>query len=301
MYRAIAANKRNTVVIIALFLLIIGALGLLANYFYAPPGSYGIAIAVVIGSIVYAVIQYFAASGQAVALSGGRQIEKRDHPRLYRVVENLSITTGMPMPKVYLIDDPAPNAFATGRDPQRAIVAATTGLLDIMDDAELEGVMAHELGHVKNYDIRVTMIVFGLVVAVGFIADIFLRFAFFGGGRNNNNSSGSGGGNPIVLVVGLVAMLVAPLVAAVVQAAVSRQREYLADATGALTTRHPEALASALEKLAAYGRPMRRQNSSMAHMWISDPTKPGIVDRLFSTHPPIGDRVARLRASGLGF
>jgi len=156
--------------------------------------------------------------------------------------------------------------------------------------------MAHELGHVRNYDIRVSLIVFGLVVAVGFISDIFLRFAFFGGGNRNNNNNG--GGNPIMLVIGIVALLVAPLVAAVVQAAISRQREYLADATGALTTRHPDALASALEKLAAYGRPMQRQNSTMAHMWISDPTKPGIMDRLFSTHPPIAERVVRLRKSG---
>jgi heat shock protein HtpX len=196
---------------------------------------------------------------------------------------------------VYIINDPAPNAFATGRDPQHASVAATTGLLELLDDSELEGVMAHEIGHVRNYDIRVSMIVFGLVVAVGFIADMLMRMAWFGG-RNNNS-----GGNPIVLVFGLVAFLVAPLVAAVVQAAVSRQREYLADATGALTTRHPDALASALQKLADYGRPMQRQNSTMAHMWISDPTKPGVMDRMFSTHPPIPERIKRLGEIGSSF
>ena len=183
-------------------------------------------------------------------MSGARQIQKADNPRLYRVVENLAITEGLPMPKVYIVNDPAPNAFATGRDPKHASVAATTGILELLTDDELEGVMAHEMGHVKNYDIRVSMIVFGLVVAVGFISDMFLRIAFFGGNRN------SGGGNPIVLIFGLAAFIVAPLVAGVVQAAVSRQREYLADATGALTTRHPDALASALEKLGAYGRPM---------------------------------------------
>ena len=155
MYRAIAANKRNTVVIIVLFLVIIAALGFVANFYYlGATGNYSIAIFVILGSVAYAVIQYFAASRQAVALSGGTQIEKRDNPRLYRTVENLAITMGMPMPKVYIIDDPAPNAFATGRDPEHAIVAATTGLLETMDDAELEGVMAHELGHVKNCDIR---------------------------------------------------------------------------------------------------------------------------------------------------
>ncbi|SDZ35463.1 M48 family metalloprotease [Herbiconiux ginsengi] len=290
MYSAIAKNKRNTVIIIALFLLIIAGLGYLASVIY---GNLSIVIITVVVSLGYALIQYFAASGQALAMSGAREIQKRDNPRLWRVVENLSITTGTPMPKVYIINDPAPNAFATGRDPQHAIVAATTGLLDIMDDAELEGVMAHEIGHVRNYDIRVSMIVFGLVVAVGFIADMFLRMAFFG--RNNNNN------NPIVLVFGLAAIIVAPLVATVVQLAVSRQREYLADATGAITTRHPDALASALEKLAAYGRPLQRQSSSMSHMWIADPNKPGIIDKLFSTHPPIPDRVKRLHEMGGAF
>jgi heat shock protein HtpX len=296
MYRNIAANKRNTIFIMIAFVLIIGLLGVAVSFFVTP-GDYTLAVVILVGSILYAVVQYFFASGQAVALSGAQQIQKADNPRLYRIVENLSITTGTPMPKVYIVNDPAPNAFATGRDPEHAIVAATTGLLDIMTDAELEGVMAHELGHVRNYDIRVSLIVFGLVVAIGFISDIFLRFTLFGGSNRNNNN----GGNPIMLIVGIVSLVLAPLVAAVVQAAISRQREYLADATGALTTRHPDALASALEKLAAYGRPMRRQNSTMAHMWISDPTKPGIMDRLFSTHPPIPDRVIRLRESGSSF
>ena len=256
-----------------------------------------ITVFTLVGAAVYALFQYFFAASQTIAMSGGHEIEKRDNPRLYRIVENLSITTGSPMPKVYLIDDPAPNAFATGRDPQHASVAATTGLLDILNDSELEGVMAHELGHVRNYDIRVSMIVFGLVVAVGFIADMFVRLAWFGGGNRNNNS----GGNPLVLVFGLIAMIIAPLLASLVQLAVSRQREYLADATAALTTRHPDALASALEKLEQYGRPMRRQNTSMAHLWIADPAKPSRVERLFSTHPPIADRVARLREIGGGF
>ena len=293
MYRAIRRNKVNTVIIIAIFLLIIGGLGALAGYIYNSPT---IVTFTIVGATAYAIFQYFFASKQTLAISGGHEIEKRDNPRLYRIVENLAITTGMPMPKVYLIDDPAPNAFATGRDPQHASVAATTGLLDILTDSELEGVMAHEMGHVRNYDIRVSMIVFGLVVAVGFLADMFLRMAWFGGGNRNNN-----GGNPIVLVLGIVAMIIAPLLASMVQLAVSRQREYLADATGALTTRHPDALASALLKLQAYGRPMRRQNSSMAHLWIADPLKPGAVARLFATHPPIEERVARLRSIGGGF
>lgn len=293
MYRNIAKNKRNTVFIIILFIGIIGGLGALAGFIYNDPTIVVITLVIATG---YALIQYFAASRQALSLSGAQEIQKADNPRLYRIVENLSITTGTPMPKVYIINDPAPNAFATGRDPQHASVAATTGILELLDDSELEGVMAHEIGHVQNYDIRVSMIVFGLVVAVGFISDMLLRMSLFGGRGNNNNGAGM-----ITLVLGLAAFIIAPLVAAVVQAAVSRQREYLADATGALTTRHPDALASALEKLETYGRPMRKQNSTMAHMWISDPTKPGLMDRLFSTHPPIADRVARLRASGSSF
>ena len=291
MYRAIAKNKRNTVFIILFFLAIIGGLGWLAAWVYQ---DITIVIVTIVIATAYALFQYFTADRQALAMSGAIQLHsKADHPRLWRTVENLSITTGTPMPKVYVISDPAPNAFATGRDPEHAVVAATTGLLEIMDDAELEGVMAHELGHVRNYDIRLSMIVFGLVVAVGFISDLFLRMTFFGGRGNNQN--------PILLVVGLVAMLIAPLVASLVQLAVSRQREYLADATGAMTTRHPDALARALEKLEAYGRPMRRQNSSMAHLWIADPLRPGIVDRLFATHPPIAERVKRLENMGGAF
>ena len=294
MYSAIARNKRNTVVIIVLFLVIISGLGWLAGAAYGVQGP-GVLILTLVIAGGYALIQYFAAGRQSIAMSGGIRVNSvTDHPRLWRIVENLSITTGTPMPEVYIINDPAPNAFATGRDPQHAIVAATTGLLDIMDDAELEGVMAHEIGHVRNYDIRVSMIVFGLVVAVGFISDIFLRMAFFG--RNNNSN-----GNPVVLVFGLVAMVVAPLIASVVQLAVSRQREYLADATGALTTRQPDALASALAKLGEYGRPMRKQNTSMAHLWIADPLKPGVMDKLFATHPPLAERIERLHAMGSKF
>ncbi|WP_426624735.1 M48 family metalloprotease [Leifsonia sp. McL0607] len=296
MYRAIARNKRNTVFIILFFLVLIGALGWLFSVIY---NSWAILAWVAIGAIVYAVIQYFMASGQALSMSGAVPITKADNPRLWNVVENLSITTGTPMPAVYIVNDPAPNAFATGRDPQHASVAATTGLLDIMNDAELEGVMAHELGHVRNYDIRLSMIVFGLTVAIGLIADIFVRMAFFGGNNRNNNNGG--GGNPIVLVAGLIAAVIAPLVATIVQLAVSRQREYLADATGAMTTRHPDALASALLKLQDYGRPMRRQNSSMAHLWIAEPLKPSVMSRLFSTHPPIPERVERLEKMGSSF
>jgi heat shock protein HtpX len=295
MYRAIAANKRNTVFIILLFLVIIGALSAIVSWYY---GDWRITILVLVISAAYAVFQYFVGASETLALSGARQIQKADNPRLYRIVENLAITEGLPMPKVYIINDAAPNAFATGRDPQHAVVAATSGLLELMTDQELEGVMAHEMGHVKNYDIRVSLIVFGLVVVIGLIADIFLRMIFWGGRSRNNNS---GPAMLILLVVGLVAAILAPIVAALVQAAVSRQREYLADATSALTTRNPQALASALLKLQEYGRPVRRTNTSMSHLWISDPNKPGFMSRLFSTHPPIAQRVARLEDSGRHF
>ncbi|AMM20228.1 protease [Frondihabitans sp. PAMC 28766] len=298
MYSAISRNKVNTVLIVLVFLIIIGALGFAASAIWGNP-SIGFTVLVI--AALYALVQYFFASRQAIAMSHGVRIDASTEPRLWRTVENLSITMGVPMPEVYVVQDPAPNAFATGRDPNHAVVAATTGLLAIMDDTELQGVMAHEMGHVKNYDIRVSTIVFGLVVAVGFLADIMLRMSFFGamfgGNRRDNDNNGGGSGNPIMLVVGIAAMVVAPLAAAGVQAAVSRQREYLADATGALTTRYPEGLARALEKLGAYGRPVQQQNSSMAHLWISDPMRPGFLSRIFSTHPPLPDRIARLRAN----
>ncbi len=296
MYSAIAANKRNTVIIIAVFLVIIGGLGAVAALIL---NDWTIAIVVFAIAAAYSVFQYFAAGAETLALSGAREIQKADNPRLYRIVENLSITDGLPMPKVYIINDPAPNAFATGRDPEHAAVCATTGLLDLMDDRELEGVMAHEMGHVKNYDIRVSLIVFGLVVAVGLISDILFRMIFFGTRSRDSNMGG-----PAILVViaiGLVAAILAPLTAAVVQAAISRQREYLADATSAMTTRDPEGLETALAKLQTNARPVARTNSSMAHLWIADPNRPGIMSRLFSTHPPIPDRIARLEANATKF
>ena len=245
MYSAIARNKRNTVMIMVVFVLIIGGLAALAGYIYR---DWMITVWVVVGAGAYAWFQYYLASSQALSMAGAIEITREQNPRFYRVIENLCITTGTPMPKVYIINDPAPNAFATGRDPEHAAVCATSGLLDIMTDSELEGVMAHEMGHVRNYDIRVSMIVFGLVVAVGFIADMLVRMSFFAGSSRDDDDN-NGGGNPVVMIFGIVAMLIAPLVATLVQLAISRQREYLADATGALTTRHPEALASALLKL----------------------------------------------------
>src|ERR1700712_2657267 len=303
MYRAIAANKRNTVFIVLLFLVILAALGWAIDFIWGggQDGNYVLFYCIVIGAGLYTFIQDFAAGGQALAITGAQEIQRADNPRLYNIVENLSITTGLPMPRVYIINDPAPNAFSTGRDPKHASVAATTGILDLMDDSELQGVMAHEMGHVQNYDIRVSTLVFGLVVAIGFIADVALRLSFFGGfgGNNrNNNNGGGGGGNPIVLVIGIVALIISPIMAAVIQAAISRQREYLADASSAMITRNPPELESALAKLGQYGRPVARQNSSMAHMWVADPNKPGFIAKIFGTHPPIPDRIARLEKIG---
>lgn len=285
MYGSIAANKRNTVLIMAFFIGLISAIGYLVSLYF---GNTSITYWVIGGAAIYALIQYFAASKLAVMATGAQEIEKRDNPRLYRTVENLAITNGMPMPKVYIMDDPAPNAFATGRNPQNAIVAATTGLLDIMNDRELEAVMAHEMGHVKNYDIRVSMIAFGLVSAIGVLSDIAMHMMFYSGDRDRNIS-------PVVLIVGVVLIVLAPIMAALIQMAVSRQREYLADATGAMTTRDPEGMMSALEKLKQAGRPMKRQSTSTAHLFLNNPLKPGALATLFSTHPPLDERIKRLQ------
>lgn len=289
MYGAIAANKRNTVLIMAGFVGIIGALGYVASLYY---GNSSITFWVIFVAAVYALIQYFAASKLAVMMTGAYPIKKKDNPRLYRIVENLSITIGIPTPKIYVIDDSAPNAFATGRSPKTAIVAATTGILETMNDRELEAVMAHEMGHVQNYDIRVSMIAFGLVSAIGLLSDIALRMMFFGGDNRDRNV------NPIVVIVGIVVIILAPLMAILIQMAISRQREYLADATGAMTTRDPEGLASALKKLKKVGKPMKHQSSSTAHLFFNNPLKPGALASLFSTHPPLDERIARLKKTG---
>ncbi len=285
MYKAIAANKRNTILIMALFVGLISAIGWVVGYYY---GNTNLTYYVIVGAALYAVLQYYIATGLTTAVTGAKEIQKSDNPRFYRIVENLAITTGMQTPRVYIIDDPAPNAFATGRDPKHSIVAATSGLLDMMDDNELEAVMAHEMGHVQNYDIRVSMITFGLVSAIGLLTDIVLRMFIFGDRDNNDNS-------PVAMIIGVIVLVLAPIIAVVIQMAVSRQREYLADATSAMTTRNPESLATALEKLLKQGKPMKRQNSTTAHLFITNPLKSGFMNKMFSTHPPLEDRIARLR------
>ena len=285
MYSAISKNKRNTVLIMAVFVALIGVIGIVVGYLN---DSYSLSVTILVMAAIYALIQYFAASSLAMAMTGAKEIQKQDAPELWRTVENLAIASGVPMPKVYLINDPAPNAFATGRDPKHAIVGATTGLLEIMDKRELEAVMAHEMSHVQNYDIRVSMIAFGLVSAIGLLADVALRMMFFGDSRDRNV-------HPMVYVLGLAVVILAPILAAITQMAISRQREYLADASGALMTRDSEGLASALGKLRDYGRPMQKQTTSTANLFLSDPLKPGFFAKLFSTHPPLDERIARLR------
>lgn len=289
MYSEIAANKRKTVLLMFAFIVLIGLLSYFAGIYF---GDYTITIGALIGSLIYALVSYFASAKAALAFNGAKEIQKSDDPRLWRTVENLAITNGMPMPKVYIMQDPGLNAFATGRDPKHASVAITTGLLNSLDDSELQGVVAHELGHIKNYDIRVSMIVFGLVAVVSVMADIFLRVSFFGG-RDNENKAGG-----VMAVLGIVAMILAPIVAALIQSAVSRKREYLADATGALTTRYPEGLARALEKIRDGGPAMKRQNTSTAHLFIANPLKGKSLASAFSTHPPINDRITTLRNMG---
>lgn len=291
MYAAIASNKRRTYLIMALFVMIIAALAWVAAGLFGYNVPVFTTLALVVAG-VYALIQYFAAAKIALAVNGAKEIKKKDNPRLYRTVENLSIAAGLPMPKVYIMEDKALNAFATGRDPKHAVVCATTGLLDAMDDTELEAVMAHELGHVQNYDIRVMMIVFGLVSAIGLIADILLHMMWFSGDSDNPP-------HPIFLVLGVIAIVLAPFIATMVQLAVSRRREYLADSTGALLTRYPEGLARALEKIRDGGSTTRRQNSSTAHLFFANPLKSGVFNNLMSTHPPVNDRIAKLRAMGL--
>ena len=285
MYKSIAKNKRNTVLIMGVFVALIVAIGWAVAYMNNGDASIGVTI-LIIGA-VYALFQYFAASKLAVAMTGAVEIQKKDNPRLFRIIENLAITTGMPMPKVYIIEDKAPNAFATGRSPEHAIVGVTTGLLEIMDDNELEAVMAHEMGHVKNYDIRVSTIVFGLVSLIGFVADIALRMIFWGDNRNNNS-------NPLVMIIGFAVILLAPLVAFITQLAISRQREYLADATSVMTTRHPDGMTSALAKLKQYSKPMEKQNSSTANLFLVNPLKKSFFSKMLSTHPDIEDRIKRI-------
>ena len=285
MYAQIASNKRRTVFLMLFFLVLLWGLAYVIS---KATGNPGLLFVIGIFAIGYSIISYFGGDKLALAVNRAKQIQKSDDPRLWRTVENLAITDGLPMPKVYIMDDPSPNAFATGRNYNNAVVCATSGLLQIMDDNELQGVIAHELGHVKNYDMRVNTMAFALVGVISLIADFFLRISFFGGNDRENN-------NQLTIAIAIFAAILAPFAATLLQLAISRRREYLADATGALTTRYPEGLASALEKLKKVGSVTRVQNTSTAHMFFANPLKSHSFLGLFDTHPPLDARIAALR------
>lgn len=285
MYEQISSNKRRTVILLLAFIALLWGFALLISKAFGRPDLLFI---IGIFSLSYAIFGYFSGSKMALAVNGAKQIQKKDDPRLWRTVENLAITDGLPMPRVYIMDDPMPNAFATGRDPNHSVVCATTGLLNIMNDTELEGVIAHELGHVKNYDIRVNTLAFALVGVISLVADFFLRWTFWGSDSRESN-------NQITVVLAIFAALLAPVAATLLQLSISRRREYLADATGALTTRYPDGLASALEKIEKTGSATRKQNTSTAHMFFANPLRGHSLFNLFSTHPPIEARIKALK------
>lgn len=246
-------------------------------------------------AMLMSVGSYWFSDRVVLSMTRARQVTKAEAPDLYNIVENLSITAGLPMPRVFVVDDPSPNAFATGRDPEHAVVAATTGLLQILDRSELEGVMAHELAHVGNRDMLVMTIAVVLAGFIAIVADFFSRAIFWGGGRDSRDR------HPVFLIVGIIGIILAPIAAKMIQMTISRKREYLADATGALLTRYPEGLASALEKISRNNQPMRHISHATAHLFISDPYKAnnrGLLNKingLFQTHPPVEDRIIKLR------
>jgi heat shock protein HtpX len=285
MYSEIAANKRKTLLLMFVFVGLVSAIAYAFSLYF---GDQSIVVYALVFSVIYSLVSYFASAKIALGMSGAKPIAKRDAPELYRIVENLTIAGGMPMPQVYIINDPAPNAFATGRDPKHSYIAVTTGLLEILDKTELEGVIAHELSHVKNYDIRVMAITAALVSLIAIMSDFLMRMSIWGGGDEDNNSS-------VGIFVAIAVAIITPLIAMLVQLAVSRKREFLADASGAELTRYPEGLAGALRKLQAYSKPMQHASSATSHLFISNPLgRRRSVTALLSTHPPLDERIARL-------
>jgi heat shock protein HtpX len=285
MYKEIASNKRKTIGLMIIFVLVVLGFGF-AFGMYSGDMYLGLAIASVV-SVSMSGISYFKSDKIALVASGAKVIEKSDNVELWNTVENLAITAGLPMPRVAIMNDPALNAFATGRDYDHAVVAVTTGLLDKLTQIELEGVIAHEMSHIKNYDIRLMTVVVVLIGTIALLADM-MRFGFYGG-RDSRK-----GGNAM-MIVALVLIVLSPIIGQLIKLAVSRQREYLADASGALLTRYPEGLASALEKISADSHQFRKANHATAHMFISNPFKGKALSNAFSTHPPASKRIERLR------
>lgn len=290
MYSSISQNKRNTVIIFSLFIAIISGIGLYFSYIY---NDLTIFIFTLIFAIFYALFQYKISTAITLKINGAEPISKKDAPEFYSIVESLSITAGLPMPKLYIINDSSMNAFAAGTSPENSVICATTGLLENMDKVEIEGVMAHEISHIKNYDIRVSMAAVALTAVIGVLSDIVLRFIFL-------NDDDEDSKNPIALILGLFFVLISPLLATITRLAISRQREFLADATAVSLTRYPDGLISALEKL-KNNKPLERQNSTTASLFISNSMKQGFFQRLFSTHPPLDDRIKRLKENSARF
>jgi heat shock protein HtpX len=297
-YTNISANKWRSVVTMTIFVALVIGLGYVFGV--ALRLAWLLPLAIVV-AIVQSFSAYWWSDTVALAISGAVQVDKAAAPELFRVVENLSITAGLPMPRVFVIDDPSPNAFATGRDPQHSAVAVTSGLLAKLDKPELEGVIAHEFSHVGNYDIRLSSIIVVLVGFVVLMSDFFLRYTFWGGGGRRNNNSGDGQVQMVLMLVGIVLALLSPLVAMLMQLAISRKRELLADADGALLTRNPNGLADALQKITMDPLSMRSSNKATAHLYIASPLhdsngKPkGFMAGLFDTHPDPAVRIAKLR------
>ncbi len=296
-YDRISANKRNTFVLMFVFVVFTTLfIGLIA---YAFTGTIFFVPIVAVGTILYALFSYYQSAAITVGISGARQVERKDEPLLWNTVENLCIGSGLPMPKVYIIEDSAPNAFATGRDPQHSYVVVTRGLLDKMNKLELEGVIAHELSHIGNYDIRIMTLVVVLVGVIALLSDLALRWTFWGSGRRGGNrDKGGGAAFAILLALAVLAAILAPIIANIIKLSISRQREYLADASAAHLTRYPEGLASALAKIAADHEPLEAANKATAHLYIANPLKEhgSFLNNLFSTHPPIDDRIQLLRS-----
>ncbi len=294
MYNQIDSNKRKTVILIASFIIII----LLAGWAFSQStntGYNGLFVASIF-SIVISLISYFEGDKVALMSAGAKgPIKDQDNSYLYRMVENLAITAGTPMPKVYIISDPSINAFACGRNPKHASIAVTSGAIEKLQNEELEGVIAHELSHIKNYDILVMTIVIVMVGLVALLSDWFVRISFFGGNKKDSKSGGQIGA--ILLIVGIILLILSPLIGKLIQLAISRKREFLADASGSLLTRYPEGLARALEKIEAENISIKRANNATAHLYISSPfgKNKHLLAKLFSTHPPIQERIATLR------
>ncbi len=288
-YDFIAANKRKTVILIAVFSALVLLLGWAIDQAYDTGGAF-LTIAIIY-STVSALISYYTGDKIALAMSGAQQVSEQENPYLVRMVDNLCISQGMPKPKVFVMNDPAINAFATGRDPQHASISVTSGALSKLTNEELEGVLAHELSHIQNYDIRVMTVVIVLVGVISVMANLFFRMGRFGGRRGNDRGGNAAG---VFMLIGLVLLIVSPIVAQLIKLAVSRRREYLADASGALMTRYPEGLANALRKIQAENLPMAHANASTAHLFLANPFNGKAFAALFSTHPPIEKRIAEL-------